>query len=1026
MKRFLKIFGGTLVFLLILLAALPFVFKDKIEALFREEIKKNVNAEVYFSGVDLSFFRNFPDVRVSVTEFGVVNYAPFEGDTLAAAESFDLVVDLMSVISGETVSLKKIILDKALIHGIVHEDGQTNWDIVAADTSATTQTTDSSSAFRLQLQSYEIKDTRVRYEDATIPVRLSMDGLTHKGSGDFSEKIFELDTETEIRTIKLVYDNVGYLNGQHMAGDIALKIDISRDIHIEMKDNVISVNDFALKMDGDLGLSEEDVNLNLRFSSPKTDFRSLFSLIPAVYTESFSDTKTKGSLDFDGFVQGTYNENSVPGFGLNLKVADAWVQYPDLPESIDDLQIDVSVSSDNNDLENMKVQLRKLQGKLGSNPFQAQADITGIDRIRLNGKLTANLDLAEVTKAVPIEGTILKGKLDLDATADGTYDATRNQFPTVDATATLVDGYVKNEEYPAELSDLRIKAILDDADGKMESAVLDIPEFHFLLDGEELHGTAHVDHFEDPHFKVDGAGKLDLAKLTQVYPLDSMRLRGNISLNAFSVSGKYSDIEEERYTAIKSSGTAQIKDLHYEDDWYMQSGFDVEEGQVRFTESRMEIISSKGKLGKSDYTASGYIGNYLAYGLLENEPLSGKLTVQSNRFDSNEWMIEEEAPADGQTSESSEAYGVIPVPETFNLDIDAQIGTLVYEELEIKNINGSMAIAESAIQLKDITLDLLGANVAMNGSYDTKDLSNPLYNFYLDVSNLGVQDAATHFNPVTAFAPVTRLINGIVDTELGISGRLDKNMFPVLEDLNSLGSFNMLQGGLDKGSLLGMIAEKTKINELRNIDLSGITGQFEIEDGFLNIAPIKFQVKDIFFSFQGRQNLAGKLDYLVNIDAPPGTLGNAAFSALSNLSGGTIKTSERVNLNLLVSGTVEDPKIEGGSGGTGEEVKNQAINLAEDKLKEKTGLDLDLNQDSLKNTVNETKNQAVDSLKNIAENTKNQAVDSVKTVADSIANDLKKQAEEKAKEKVGEEVVNHLKDLKNKFGFGKKKKKKDK
>ena len=56
----------------------PYIFKDKIVAVVKNEINKNINANVDFNRVGLSLFRNFPDISVRLTELSVINNEPLK------------------------------------------------------------------------------------------------------------------------------------------------------------------------------------------------------------------------------------------------------------------------------------------------------------------------------------------------------------------------------------------------------------------------------------------------------------------------------------------------------------------------------------------------------------------------------------------------------------------------------------------------------------------------------------------------------------------------------------------------------------------------------------------------------------------------------------------------------------------------------------------------------------------------------------------------------------------------------------
>src|SRR5688500_9272768 len=100
MKKFAKWTGIILVVLIVLLIALPFLFKDKIIARVKTEANKNINARVDFGDFDLSLIRSFPNLSVGIDNLSIINKEPFQGDTLLFAKKTALTLDIMSVIRG--------------------------------------------------------------------------------------------------------------------------------------------------------------------------------------------------------------------------------------------------------------------------------------------------------------------------------------------------------------------------------------------------------------------------------------------------------------------------------------------------------------------------------------------------------------------------------------------------------------------------------------------------------------------------------------------------------------------------------------------------------------------------------------------------------------------------------------------------------------------------------------------------------------------------------------------------------------
>ena len=100
MKKVFKIIGITLLVIIVLLIAAPFLFSSQIENFVKKTINNNVNAKVEFADIDLSLFRSFPQATVVLSDVSVINNAPFEGDTLADVKEVTLQMSIKELFKG--------------------------------------------------------------------------------------------------------------------------------------------------------------------------------------------------------------------------------------------------------------------------------------------------------------------------------------------------------------------------------------------------------------------------------------------------------------------------------------------------------------------------------------------------------------------------------------------------------------------------------------------------------------------------------------------------------------------------------------------------------------------------------------------------------------------------------------------------------------------------------------------------------------------------------------------------------------
>ena len=1019
MKRIILFIGTLLSILTLLLAVLPSLFKEDLKKLAEKTVNEQIQGSFQMADFGVSFFTYFPRATLELEGVKLIGEGPFRKDTLFQADKVFLLANPFSLL-GSSPAINKVVVESPKVHAIVLEDGTANWDIVGSADPDSESDTENDSEVVFNLNAYELKNATIRYEDATYPMDVLVTGVDHSGTGAFTSVEYDLNTFTQAEALTVNYAGINYLKKAVVDAKVLTHILAKEDMLITLKENEILINDLPINLNGEVLYKPDEMELDLSFASTEeAEISSLYSLIPGVYTESYNNLISEGGLSFNGLVKGVYSENKYPGFKVNLDVDDGKLKYPQLPKDISGIQLDLQVDNPDGNLEKTQIDIQKLEANLGDNPIYAKMLIKGLEEMLLEGIIKAKLDLGSLAQSLPLEGNELKGLFEVDASIDGLYSAAQERFPKVEAIMSMDNGYVKSFDYPeAELENLTFHATLKNPDGKMENSVFTVPDFAFILGGKPVEGNLSVDHFEDPHYKLGARGEIDLEKIMKIYPVEGMELSGNLVVDRFQTEGVLSDVEAERYGSLPTSGKMRISDLYYAQA-ELAHPLSIEKGTASFTPARLEMEGVKGKTGNTDFEASGYLENYLAYVLGESKLLKGVWAVQSNQVNINDWMLEtEENPS--SIPDSSDAYEEIVIPDGVELLVQAQVDKLVYKDLDISNMNGIVEVTEQSVLMDQVQFNLLNGQVGMRGSYQTIPLQDPAFAFDLKVDQMGFSEAAQHFDLVRRYAPVADYIQGLFNTNFSIQGFLNENMYPVLENINSAGLFEIIQGKIIDLPVLQAISTKTKLKDLNTLSLENVVGHFSIEDGSLVVEPFDFAYRDMNFSIGGQQKLTGAMNYSFAVDLPTGKPGEAVFTALSDMAGAPID-QERVAVTLNLGGTFKNPQISGLGTNAGEEIKGQVVDALKDKLEEKTGKAIDLGSDST--SVVEA---AQDSLGKIAEQKKDALKDSLAAEMEAKQGEIHDKIDKTLEEKLGKDTKGKLEELKDKVDlpFLKKKKKK--
>ncbi|MBL0044578.1 MAG: AsmA family protein [Flavobacteriales bacterium] len=495
MKWIKRLFAAVgILFLLLIIAAIliPILFKDKIEKAVKDQVNASLNATVDWGEWDLSIISSFPNATFEVSKVKVCNLAPFEGICLADIGELQATVGVMSLF-GDKILIKRVALDHPIIHVKVLPDGRANYDIAKADSTAGETPADTAaSKFNVQLKEYSITDGHVIYDDQSLPMLMDLAGLDHRGEGDFTQDLFMLKTVTHSDSVNVVFDGVKYL--KNAVADIKADLDMDMPhMKFTFKENEATVNQLVLGFDGWLAMPTDDIAMDIKWNTKKTDFGTLLSLVPAEFASNLKGVDMTGKAAFNGYVKGTYNEKQMPGFGVTIGVDNGRFKYPDLPASVDNIYVDCNITSpEGKDMDGMVVDLKRFALKMAGNPVEARMHLsTPISDPNVDAALKANLDLASVKNVVPMGKDNLQGILNADVTMAGRMSAVdKQQYDKFKAAGTL---QLKGMNYKTDSLPYGIG--ITDLLFQFSPQFLQLTNYDGTVGGSDLHASGRVDNY---------------------------------------------------------------------------------------------------------------------------------------------------------------------------------------------------------------------------------------------------------------------------------------------------------------------------------------------------------------------------------------------------------------------------------------------------------------------------------------------------------------------------------------------------
>lgn len=400
-KKILKITGITLLLIIALLIAIPYFFKDQINAKILESINNNVNAEVSFVEADLSLLKSFPQANVTIEKLSIVNKVPFKGDTLVYFGELNLKMSIKELFKSkeESINIEAITSKDGLINIIFNKDGIGNFDIALKYKEADKS---NSKPMSLKIKEYSIENYTFRYYDESSKIRMKLDSLYHSGSGDFASSKLDLVTKS-VANVSLDMDKINYMKKIPFTLDAILGIDLDKSKYT-FKENKAHINKLPLEFDGFIQMVAKGQNYDLKFKTPTSSFENFLGLVPSGYSGSIKEVKTTGEFKVIGFAKGLFSDTTVPKFNVEITSNNASFQYPNLPKSVKNIVIDTKIINETGILNDTYINLDKISFKIDQDIFEAKANIRNITKNAVvDASLKGKINLSNLSKAYPIK-----------------------------------------------------------------------------------------------------------------------------------------------------------------------------------------------------------------------------------------------------------------------------------------------------------------------------------------------------------------------------------------------------------------------------------------------------------------------------------------------------------------------------------------------------------------------------------------------------------------------------------------------
>lgn len=683
-------------------------------------------------------------------------------------------------------------------------------------------------------------------------------------------------------------------------------------------------------------------------------------------------------------------------------------------------------SSDNSDKFTLKDNEMKLNAlTLSFDGFYEMFEGYDDMDIKLNASQTSFKDLLSLIPTFyqsGYESMVTSGNMSLNGFVKGKMDDVN--MPAFDFSTKIDKASINYPDAPSSIDDIKINAGAKFPGGSdFDKTTINISDFHAAFAGNTLDLNLFVSSpINDPYIKSSIMANIDFTKIGEVIPLEDQKFDGLLKSD-LTLDGKISSLEKEEYENFKADGTLALMRFHYESEDFKE-GIDIDSMLFEFSPQALHLRELNGKMGKTDFSMQGDVDNYMAY-IFEDEKLHGSFNYQSNVLDLDALMPEyseesenTESKADQETIENAAQVATEPIqiPKNIDFELKTSIRKLLYDDMDIQNINGKVIIRDEEMILEDLTLNMLDGKIGLNGKYSTPDRKNPAIDFSYKLENVDIKGLADHFSTIEKLAPVAKHGRGKISSDFKMSADVKPDFEPIYSTLNGDGNLLTKSVQLVDFSVLNKLSDVMDISKIQDATFKNVDIDFSFADGKIRTEPFQVNLGKIDTRVEGTTSFEQEIDYKLLMNVPKSEIpkeilevAEKAVAAAQKIPGFKMKELPNIiPVNAIVTNTVTDPKIK-------TDFKEQLMSLGgdvKDAVKDLVNEKIEELKDTVKQVIDDKIDEGKEELarrkQKLLDDAQKQA-DRVKAEGKSLADQTRKEADKRAQQLIDEAGNNPLK-----------------
>ncbi len=537
------------------------------------------------------------------------------------------------------------------------------------------------------------------------------------------------------------------------------------------------------------------------------------------------------------------------------------------------------------------------------------------------------LALIPETYSKNIESVKTSGDFKIEGDVKGLYSDTT--IPKLDINLSSNNASFKYPDLPKQVENIIINTSVKNTTGNVDDTYIDINTLNFKIDNDVFKSSAHLKNLTKNMFvNANLDGVLNLSNISKAYPIELENALTGILKAKLNTTFDMNAIETNAFNRIKNNGYASISDFVFSSEDIVNP-IHISQANIFFKPKTISLNNFNAKTGESDFNAVGTIDNLLGF-LLSNNKLQGTFDINSNLFKVSDFMSEDKSTSENyKTTGDSES---LKIPDFLDCKISADAKTVVYDNLNLKNVKGQLLIKDQKATLKNMTSSIFEGALSISGNVSTKK-DTPSFNMNLGANEFDIAKSFKDLKLLQNLAPIAKLVQGKINANISLSGNLDKEYSPNLSSISGSALTEVLTSKIteNKDELFNQLKGALGFIDFNKLDLKGLKTKLEFANGKVSVKPFDIKYEDIAITVSGAHGFDKTVDYKAVFNVPAKYLGSEVNQLINGIDSEHAKNIT-IPVTTTIGGTYTSPSVKTDLTSSISNLTKQLVDIEKQKL----------------------------------------------------------------------------------------------